>query len=192
MTRGAGAPRSDLRSLEPVEGADRSARRRLTLRDELVLAMLPTAVVLLVLLAVETLTTQRLLFASLASSAFLIYLDPEHGTNSVRTLVLSQLLAAILGWGTYWGLGSGYASAGVAMVLTITLMVLLDVVHPPAVGTAMSFALRAGEVDNLVLFGLAVGITGVLVVLERGALWVLERHAKRSIRRAEPGTGSRG
>lgn len=174
------APKSDMHSLEPVEGADRSMRRRLTVRDELMLAMLPTAVVLLVIAGLETLTTQRLLFASLASSAFLIYLDPQHGTNSVRTLVLSQMLAATLGWATYSGLGSGYPSAGTAMVCTIVLMVLLDVVHPPAVGTAMSFALRAGEVDNLVIFALAVAMTATLVILQRAALWILARHARRA------------
>jgi len=61
------------------------------------------------------------------------------------------------------------------MVLTILLMILLDVVHPPAVSTSLSFALRAGEESNLVLFGLAVGLTAVLVGLEQSALWLLGR-----------------
>ncbi|MEC4818085.1 MAG: hypothetical protein SAK29_33165 [Scytonema sp. PMC 1069.18] len=47
---------------------------------------------------VEVLSRQRLLFASLASSAFLIYLDPQHGSNTVRTLVLSQMMAASIGF----------------------------------------------------------------------------------------------
>ena len=54
-------------------------------------------------------------------------------------------------------------------------MIVLDAVHPPAVATAMSFALRAGNETNLVLFGLAVGMTAVLVVLQRLALWLLAR-----------------
>jgi CBS-domain-containing membrane protein len=76
------------------------------------------------------LSEQRLLFASLASSAFLIYLDPQHGTNAVRTLVLSHLMAALIGWATFALLGSGYLSGGSAMVATIFLMIVLDVVHP--------------------------------------------------------------
>ncbi|GFE68232.1 hypothetical protein [Chroococcus sp. FPU101] len=55
-------------------------------------------------------------------------------------------------------------------------MIVCDVVHPPAVSTSLShrsFALRAGNENNLVLFGLAVGITAILVVLERLALWIL-------------------
>lgn len=141
------------------------------------MAGLPTVTVLAVLALVEVLTEQRLLFASLASSAFLIYLDPEHGTNSVRTLMVSQLLAAAVGMTTFMIIGDGYFSGGAAMVITITLLILLDVVHPPAVATAMSFALRAGDTSNLVLFGLAVLITGVLVLLERVALWILARYA---------------
>jgi len=169
-------------SLKPVEGADRRMRRRLTLKDELTLALLPTVTVLVVLAFVEVLSQQRLLFASLASSAFLIYLDPQHGTNSIRTLAVSQPLAAVLGWGLYSLLGPGYDAAGGAMVATIVLMIVLDVVHPPAVGTAMGFGLRAGDASNLLLFFLSVAITAVLVVLERTAVWLLARYEARDAR----------
>ena len=167
---------TQLESLEPIEGANRAARRRLSLRGEFLLALGPTVTVLVVLALVEALSEQRLLFASLASSAFLIYLDPQHGTNTVRTLVIAQMLAAILGFATYAAFGGGYLSGGSAMVATIVAMILLDAVHPPAVATAMAFALRAGEETNLALFGLAVGMTAVLVVLERLALWLLARY----------------
>ncbi|MEG3437278.1 HPP family protein [Pannus brasiliensis CCIBt3594] len=164
------------KSLKPIEGANRSLRRRLNLRGEFTLALAPTLVVLTVLALVEALSRQRLLFASLASSAFLIYLDPQHGTNSVRTLTLSQIMAAGIGFLTYLILGPGYLSGGTAMVATIALMILLDVVHPPAVSTSLSFALRAGKESNLALFGLAVGVTATLVLLERLALWLLTRY----------------
>lgn len=163
-------------SLKPIEGANRTLRRRLTLKGELALATAPTAIVLGVFALVEVLSRQRLLFASLASSAFLIYLDPQHGTNTMRTLTIAQIMAAIIGWITYMIFGSGYLSGGVAMVVTIVLMIVLDVVHPPAVSTSLSFALKAGNENNLVLFGLAVGITAVLVGLERFSLWLLVRH----------------
>lgn len=166
------APRE---SLQPSPPALRRQRERLPLKGELALAALPTVTVLGVLAAVEALTAQRLLFASLASSAFLIYLDPEHGANRVRALVVSQLLAAVLGWTAFAALGSGYAAAALALVGTILGMVLLDLVHPPAVGTAMSFALRAGDASNLALFVLALAITGVLVGLQRAAVWALVR-----------------
>ena len=59
-------------------------------------------------------------------------------------------------------------------------MVLLDVVHPPAVATAMSFALRAGDASSLALFALA--IIAALVVPQRAAVWGLVR-----FRHAAPG-----
>jgi CBS-domain-containing membrane protein len=167
-------------SLKPVEGANRAIRRRLHLGGELMLAALPTATVLLVLLLVEVLSEQRLLFASLASSAFLIYLDPQHGMNSVRSLVIAQMGGALLGVSTFFLMGPGYDAAALAMVLTILLMILSDAVHPPAVSTALSFALRAGDESNVLLFALAVGITAVLVLLERVALWMLSRYAHRN------------
>jgi CBS-domain-containing membrane protein len=165
-------------SLKPIEGANRTLRRNLGLKDELLLATAPTVVVLGVLALIEVLSRQRLLFASLASSAFLIYLDPQHETNSIRTLVSAQLMAAVIGWLTFSGFGSGYLAAGSAMILTIVLMIVLDIMHPPAVSTSLSFALKAGNENNLVLFGLAVGITTVLVVLERLLLWILARSGR--------------
>lgn len=165
-------------SLKPIKGANRSLRRRLNLKGELALAAAPTAIVLLVLYLVEALSSQRLLFASLASSAFLIYLDPQHGTNTVRSLVLSQTMAATIGFITYSIFGSGYLSGGIAMVMAIALMIVFDAVHPPAVSTSLSFALRAGNENNLLLFGLAVAITTVLVGLERFALWMLARYER--------------
>ena len=165
-----------LRSLQPIEGSNRSLRRRLKLRQEYVLALLPTATILAVFALVEVLSHQRLLFASLASSAFLIYLDPQHGTNATRTLVAAQMLAAVAGWTTYSLAGPGYLAGGTALVATIVLMIGLDAMHPPAVATALSFAFRAGDASNLLLFGLAVGVTAALVVLEQITLRLLSRY----------------
>lgn len=166
-------------SLKPIEGARRSLRRRLDLKGELVMALLPTVTILTVLAMVEVLSRQRLLFASLASSAFLIYLDPQHGTNTIRTLITSQILAATIGLVTFLIFGPGYVSAGSAMVILIVLMILLDAVHPPAVSTSLSFAFRAGKESNLILFGLAVAITALLVVMERIMLWFLANYRNR-------------
>ena len=132
-------------------------------------------VVLLVLGYVEAFSRQRLLFASLASSAFLIYLDPEHPTNSVRTVILAQTCAALLGFGADWLLGAGYLAAGVAMVLTILVTVSLRAMHPPAVSTSLTFAFRAAPASSLSLFGLSLLLIVLLVALQRASLWLLRR-----------------
>ncbi|WP_236721401.1 HPP family protein [Trichormus sp. NMC-1] len=113
-------------SLKPLEGANRTLRRKLDLKGEIALATAPTVTILLVMGFVEALTQQRLLFASLASSAFLIYLDPQHGTNAIRTLILAQMMAAGIGFITYFLFGGGYLSGGIAMILAIFLMIILD------------------------------------------------------------------
>ena len=168
---------SELESLKPGTLAQHRARQRLTLKAELILALLPTVTILLVMALVESLTSHRLLFASLASSAFLIYLDPQHGTNSTRSLVISQVMAALIGAVAFYALGPIYTAAALSMVATIVLMITLDAVHPPAVATALSFALRTGQESNLVLFGSAVGMMTMLIIVQRVTLRLFARYA---------------
>lgn len=152
------------------------SRRRLGWRAELLLAVLPTATVLLLLWLLKLVSNQQLLFASLASSAFLIYLDPEHPTNSTRTLVISQLAGAVLGYTCHAGLGPGYLSAALALVSVIGVMIVTNTMHPPAVATALNFAFRAGTGEgNLLLFALAVGLVLVLLAVQRGSAYMLRR-----------------
>ncbi|MGN6547447.1 MAG: HPP family protein [Aureliella sp.] len=174
-----------LESLKPIAGAEREPRRRLSLKHELVLAFLPTLMVLLVLSLVESLAQQRLLFSSLASSAFLIYLDPQHGTNTVRTLTISHFTAALIGLATSLLLPDSYAAAGVAMVLTIGFMVVFDAVHPPAVSTSLIFAFRAEDIHSLALFMLSLIVIALLVALERAVLWLMPRLVRREERRKQ-------
>jgi CBS-domain-containing membrane protein len=173
-------------SLKPGDWRRGIGRRRLGLRGELLLALLPTLLVLLVLALVENLSRQGLLYASLASSAFLIYLDPESGTNSVRTLTVAQLGGALLGWGAHALFGPGYLSAGSAVCIAILLMIVFEVVHPPAVGTAISFALLSDGLRDLLLFALAVAATAALAALARAVSVRLPRVSGASATPADP------
>jgi CBS-domain-containing membrane protein len=149
--------------------------RRLPIRHELLLALLPTATILIVLAFVEALTRQRLLFASLAGSAFLIYVDPEHRANSVGTVIIAHTIAATLGLALYRLAGPLYVAAGTTMVCTILAMILLDRVHPPAAGTSLAFSLRAGNEQNWLIFMLALLMVALLVLLQRATVWLLRR-----------------
>lgn len=143
------------------------------------LAILPTVTVLLVFALVDAWSRQRLLFASLAASAFLVYLDPEHETSSVRTLVLAQGFAAVVGFAAHALLGPSYWVAGAAMVVVIFGMILARVMHPPAVPTALSFVFGAGSGRGLLLFGVCVGLLVLLVFLQLFALrWLSQRKKK--------------
>ncbi|MEO8287053.1 MAG: HPP family protein [Chloroflexota bacterium] len=149
------------------------------MRGELTLALLPTGTILGMLFLLEALSQQRILFASLASSAFLIYLDPTHGTNSIRTLAVAHTMSMLVGLCAYWVFGHGYIAAGAALIGSIFLMIVLDVVHPPAVGTSLVFAFRVGAENDITLFLLALSVTGTLVILERISLWLLGRFTAR-------------
>jgi len=155
--------------VEPIresEAAARIDRRPFTFREELVLAMLPTGTVLLVLLVVEQLADQRLLFASLASSAFLIYIDPGHLTNRVRTLALAHGSAATIGGCVDFLFGNGYLPAAISMIAAIIVTLALKAVHPPAISTALSFAFRPGDADKWAIFMAALAVIVVLVILQ--------------------------
>ena len=91
-------------TLEPLDdkGPARSLRERLGLRGELTLTFFPTVTVLGVFALVEVLSRQRLLFTSLASSAFLIYLDPQHNTNSTIPTAPARFLPRS-SWRQAWG-----------------------------------------------------------------------------------------
>ncbi|RZL06739.1 MAG: HPP family protein [Hymenobacter sp.] len=152
------------------------SRPRLGWRREVLLALLPTLTVLALLWLLKLLSNQQLLFASLASSCFLIYLDPGHPANSARALLISQLSAAVLGFGFHAWLGPGYLGAALALVSVIGVMILTNTMHPPAVATALNFAFRAGTGEgNLALFGLAVGVVLVLLAVQRGSAYLLRR-----------------
>jgi CBS-domain-containing membrane protein len=167
---------SAARAAEPfVSLPRRIRRRRLRWRDEAALLLLPTATVLGVFGLVDAVTNQRLLFASLAASAFLIYLDPLHTANSIRTLAIGQLSAAAIGFTTALLFGHGYLAGAAAMLATIAVTSLADAVYPPAVVTSLAFSLQSGADSNLVLFTIAVGITALLVVLEHGMLRLILR-----------------
>lgn len=152
-------------------------RRRLSLRGELALALGPTITVLLVFALVEAWSHQRLLFASLASSAFLIYLEPRHTANTLRTLLISQVAAALVGFAAFMVFGPDYTAAAIAMLVIIALMIGLNAMHPPAVSTALGFAFASsGRGGNLILFGVALILILALVGLQRFSVWLLDRY----------------
>ena len=150
-------------------------RRRGGLRGELLLVIPPTVTVLVALGMVTAFQRQPVLFASLASSAFLIYLDPRHPMNNARIVASAHLFGVACGILAALILGAGLFAGGVAMAATIFLLVLLDVVHPPAIATALGFAFFQQEDQAVVFFLLALAMLIALVVLQWIALRLLNR-----------------
>jgi CBS-domain-containing membrane protein len=153
--------------------------RRYDLQTDILLAVMPAVVMIAVLMLLDTFGKQEILFSSLASSAFLIYLEPKHPTNKVRTLLISQLTASVIGYLVYISIGSGYTSAGISMILSIMVMILTKAMHPPAVSTALVFAFQHTKPNTLLMFFCAVVLMVILVGLQRSSLWLIKRSERR-------------
>jgi CBS-domain-containing membrane protein len=134
------------------------------------LALPPVLTVLADVYLLQRFTHERILFASLASSAFLIYYHPLHTMNSVRVMVTAQLLAGIVGVAG-GAIAPGYPATAVTMVITIALLITLHVVHPPAISTALGFSFLTPHLQSILALVAAVGILALLVILQRFALW---------------------
>jgi CBS-domain-containing membrane protein len=148
---------------------------RYGLKTELALALMPTGIVILVLILLEAFSKQQLLFSSLASSAFLIYIDPRHPTNSIRTLMIAQLSACLIGYLIYLTAGAGYLGAAISMIFSIAVMIVANAMHPPAVSTALIFAFQYKEVNVVMMFFLAVLLLVILIILQRASIWIIKR-----------------
>ncbi len=159
--------------------ASKNITRRFDLKTDILLAVIPSVVMIVVLILLNAFSKQQILFSSLASSAFLIYLDPKHPTNSIRTLLIAQLSASVIGYVVYLIFGLGYVSAAISMVIAIIVMILAKAMHPPAVSTALVFAFQYSKVNTLLMFFFAIMLLVILIVLQRSSLWLINRSEKR-------------
>ena len=139
------------------------------------LAALPALTVMGIFLALKVFSRQTFLFASLASSAFLIYQDPENGMNETKVMVPAHITAALVGFEAFLIFGEGYQSGAVAMGLPVTLLILFGIMHPPAVSTSLIFASRVQQAKTLLIFLLALIMVAVLYVIQRVAVALLHR-----------------
>ncbi|MDQ3845379.1 MAG: HPP family protein, partial [Bacteroidota bacterium] len=141
--------------------------RRFDIKTEIALAVMPTAMIIAVLIILEAFSKQHLLFSSLAGSAFLIYLDPKHPTNEVRTLTISHMASAVIGYLVFFVAGPGYMAAAISMIIAIAVMIIAKAMHPPAVSTALIFAFQYTRMNTLMMFFFAVLLLAILIVLQR-------------------------
>ncbi|MGI8634808.1 MAG: HPP family protein [Segetibacter sp.] len=143
------------------------------------MAVMPAVTVTAVLMLLQAFSKQQLLFSSLASSAFLIYLDPRLPANRIRTIIIAQTSAAVIGYLIYLIAGAGYLAASISMIISIAVMILADAMHPPAVSSALIFAFQVKKPDVLLLFFLAIILLILLVIFQRASLWLIKKYENR-------------
>ena len=155
--------------------ASKNTLRRYDLQTDVLLALMPASVMEGVLLLLNLFGKQEALFSSLASNAFLIYLNPQHPANSVRTLIIAQLSAAAIGYLVYIVMGAGYTTAAISMIIAIAVMIIAKAMHPPAVSTALVFAFQHTKPNTLLMFFFTVCLLVILVVLQSVSVWLIKR-----------------
>jgi CBS-domain-containing membrane protein len=99
-------------------------------------------------------------------------------------MIVAQLLGFIFGLGADMALGPGYLAGAVAMAITIVTLIVFDIVHPPAVSTALAFAFVTTKDKVLLIFLIALVLIAALVLLQRVAVLTLSR-IERSVVRLE-------
>lgn len=142
------------------------------MRGELLLALIPTVAIFVVLTLIHAVQNQQILVASLATSAFLLYLDPRHPANRVRIIASAHLTGLVLGVASALLLGAGYLAGAVAMAATILTLVLFDIVYPPAIATTLGFAFYRQQ-DRAALYFLL--MLALMIALQYSLLWLLAR-----------------
>jgi len=124
-----------------------------------------------------------LIFASFASSVFILIARPNTYDAHPRVVVGSHLIAAFVGFGiTFLPIGDipffafqvSPIKAGLAVGLAGCLMIILNVKHAPAASTALSFAFQFTGLSSFSLF-----LRALLMILALGLIkgaWHLADH----------------
>jgi CBS-domain-containing membrane protein len=95
--------------------------------------------------------------------------------NEAQVMIPTHITASLVGFASFLVFGEGYLSGALAMGLTITILILFSIVHPPAVSISLIFAFRAQRAKTLLLCSLALAMVAVLYVLQRVAVALLHR-----------------
>ncbi|MCU7549281.1 HPP family protein [Chitinophagaceae bacterium LB-8] len=93
--------------------------------------------------------------------------------DTLRTLSIAQMSAAVIGYLMYLLLGPGYLTADTSMIIAIAVMIGAKAMHPPAVSSAMIFAFQYTKPNTLMLFISAVVLIVILIGLQRASHWLI-------------------
>jgi CBS-domain-containing membrane protein len=142
---------------------------------ELLLAFVPTGFVIGIFVGISHFGRQPVLFISLATSAFRIYLDPRGLMNQARVFLPAHLIGLSLGLLSSLLFRDPYVSGAIAMGLTIFLMVLLRIMFEPAIATSLIFAFRLYGERDVILFLFGVAMLAVLILIQRATSYLVHR-----------------
>ena len=131
------------------------------------------------------LTSAPLIFPALGPTIFFVFSHPMSPKSAPRNIILGHLVGCLCGWGSLAALGvpgEGSVLAGeislprvlaaaLSLALTSGIMILFELEHPPAVGTALivSLGFMVSPVELSVLMLAVVFVATQAVVMNRRA-----------------------
>ena len=132
--------------------------------------------ILSMVLVISGILEQPVLFTSLASTTFLIFVRPESKTSQYRNVIGGHYVSATVGFLIAISaekamlLHDEKIMLGLICALSVAaasiLMHFLDMEHPPAAGTALAFAFGVRSADMLVTLGIALSTIIFLACLK--------------------------
>ena len=85
-----------------------------------------------VLILLSFYTNEPLILGSFGASIFILMATPESPFAQTRALVGGHFVATLIGLMSFNFLGSDLLFLGIALMLTVILMIVLEIPHPPA------------------------------------------------------------
>lgn len=137
---------------------------RKSFRNYLFQSMIATGICCIMLISLDVLIPGALV-ASLGASTFIVFVAPDSSSAKPRGLLGGQLIGTGVGLSfsllQQWGLLSGLLSerleiavfGSLAVGLAIFIMVIIDMEHPPAAGTALSLVMATWTVYSIAFIG---------------------------------------
>jgi CBS-domain-containing membrane protein len=112
-----------------------------------------------------------LLVAPLAASACIIFAVPDSPAARPKNIILGHIFSAATGVIIYMCLGDNWLSAPIGIALSVFIMDMADVMHPPAAATCF-LALADDRGFSFVLMPVAVGACS-LIAASMGVKYVI-------------------
>ena len=100
---------------------------------------------------------EPLFMASIGASAVIIFAMPKSPAARVQNVIGGHIVSGIVGLSLAILVGSFWYTAAAAVAISIFLMVILDIVHPPGGATALITVTLAAPAWDFLLMPVAVG-----------------------------------
>jgi CBS-domain-containing membrane protein len=133
-------------------------------KNYLMQSLLATGTCCVMLISLDILIPGALV-ASLGASTFIVFVGPDRSAARPRGLLGGQLIGTGVGVGCWYLLSTGMLASTVthrfevaifgslAVGLAIFLMVIIDMEHPPAAGTALALVMSQWSVYSIAFIG---------------------------------------